>query len=250
MGLTSGRGPLSGQPAGRWSAPVPDGLTYLEPFPRRVRAERGGTTVVDSERVVLVHRPGAPPVWAFPRADVTGVSSEPEPLVPGYVRVPWEAADAWFEEQDQVFGHPRNPYHRVDCVPSGRRLEVMLAGVVVVDSTDTVGVYETAMAPRLYVARDAVRPGALMASPTTTYCPYKGTATYWSVTAGGRTVQDAAWSYEDPFPECGAIRGMVCFDPARVEVVAALPWWSFSDIDVAVDIEEATPGPARRDPQS
>ena len=82
--------------------------------------------------------------------------------------------------------HPRNPYHRVDCVPTARRLRVEVFGDVLVDTTATVGVYETSLAPRLYVSRDELRADVLRPSSTTTYCPYKGTATYWSAAAGRR----------------------------------------------------------------
>ena len=153
VSLTTGRGPLSRNPAGRFSAPVPEGVVYVESFRRRVRGIRDGRTVVDSERVVLVHRPGEPPGYAFPATDVDGAAAEPEPDAPGYVRVPWEAVEEWYEEDERVFGHPRNPYHRVDCVRTSRHLRVEVAGVVLVDTTDTVGVYETALEPRLYVPR-------------------------------------------------------------------------------------------------
>ena len=116
------------------------------------------------------------------------------------MRVPWDAVEAWYEEDEQVFFHPRNPYHRVDCVRTSRRLRVEVAGAVLVDTTETLGVYETALDPKLYVRRDQVR-AELVASPTTSYCPYKGTASYWSAVVGDTTVADVAWSYEDPLPE-------------------------------------------------
>ena len=112
MTLTSGRGPLSGRPAGRFSAPLPEGLVYIEPFPRRVRGTVGDKTVVDSEGVLLVHRAGHPPAYAFPADDVHGLTTEPEPEAPGYVTVPWDAVDQWYEEEEAVFFHARNPYHR------------------------------------------------------------------------------------------------------------------------------------------
>lgn len=222
MSLTTGRGPLSGRPAGRFSAPVPDGVVYVEPFRRRVRGMRAGRAVVDSERVVLVHRPGEPPAYAFPTADVE-LAAEPHPDAPGYVRVPWDAVEAWFEEGERVFGHPRNPYHRVDCVRTDRRLRVEVRATVLVDTTETVGVYETALEPRLYVYRERVRMDLLAASASRTYCPYKGTARYWTAVLGDVVVEDVAWSYDDPLPECAALRGMLGFDEARASVVADLP---------------------------
>ncbi len=223
MSLTTGRGPLSPNRAGRFSAPVPDGVAYVEPFRRRVRGVTGGRTLVDSERALLVHRPGAPPAYAFPTADVQGAGAEPDPDAPGHVRVPWDAVEAWYEEDERVFYHPRNPYHRVDCVRTSRRLRVEVEGTVLVDTTETVGVYETALDPKLYVRRDQVRADLLVPSPTTSYCPYKGTASYWNAVVGDAVVEDVAWSYEDPLPESLPIRRLLSFDPARATVAADLP---------------------------
>jgi uncharacterized protein (DUF427 family) len=223
VSLTTGRGPLSPQPAGRFDPPLPDGIVYVEPFPRRVRALDGDRVVIDTERALLVHRQGAPPAFAFPADDLHGVTGEPEAAAPGHMRVPWGAVSEWFEEEEQVFGHPRNPYHRVDCVKARRRLRVDAAGEVLVDTDDVIGVYETALAPRLYVRREFVRMDLLVPSTTTTYCPYKGTATYRSAAVGGRIVEDVAWSYEDPLAECIPIAGLLAFDPARATVVQEVP---------------------------
>lgn len=225
MSLTTGRGPLSAQPAGRFSAPMPEGVVYVEPFPRRVRGLIGDAVVVESEQVLLVHRAGSPPTYAFPVAAVhdPALPTAPEPSAEGHVTVAWGAVDAWFEEDEEVFGHPRNPYHRVDCVPTSRRLRVEVARTVVVDTTATTGVYETALAPRLYVDRSAVRGARLAPSSSTSYCPYKGTATWWDLELGDTVVHDAAWSYDDPLPESLSIRGLLAFDEARVGVTADLP---------------------------
>ena len=174
MSLSTGRGPLSGRPAGRFTAPVPEGVAYIEPFRRRVRGVKDGQTVVDSERVLLVHRAGRPPAYAFPAGDVSAVPAQAEPDSPGYVSVGWDAADAWFEEDEQVFGHARNPYHRVDCLRSGRRLRVEAAGVTLVDTTETLAVYETALEPRLYVDPRLVRTDAAVAQRHPHLLPLQG----------------------------------------------------------------------------
>jgi len=223
MSLTSGRGPFSGRRAGVFTEPVPDEVVYVEPFERRVRARSGGRTVVDSERVVLVHRPGTAPAYAFPLEDVTAVRSQPLPELPGYVQVAWGDVEEWHEEDEQVFMHPRNPYHRIDCLSTHRRLRVTVHDTVVVDTTDTVVVYETSLNPRLYVRTDHVRPGVLVASATTTYCPYKGTAHYWSAAIGETVVADVAFSYDDPHPESAAIAGLLSFEDSRAAVEAELP---------------------------
>jgi len=223
VSLTTGRGPLGPKPAGRFSTPIPDGVVYVEPFPRRVRGLVGGRTVIDSEAVLLVHRPAQPPTYAFPESAVDGVATEPEPEAPGHVRVDWAAIETWFEEDEEAFGHPRNPYHRVDCVRTTRRLRVEVGGVDLVDTTTTMGVYETSLAPKLYVERAAVRMDLLVPSETVTYCPYKGTASYWSAVVDGDTHADVAWSYVDPLPESLPLRELLSFDPARATVVADLP---------------------------
>ena len=197
---------------------MPDGVAYVEPFRRRVRGVVDGRTVVDSERVLLVHRPGSAPLWAFPPDDVDGVASSPVAEAEGYVEVPWSAVDTWFQEDDEVRLHAPNPYHRVEYVRTSRRLQVVAAGELIVDATATLAVYETALEPRLYVGRDDVRV-PLTPSTTRTHCPYKGDATYWN--AGD--VADAAWSYEDPLPEARAIAGLLSFDDKRVDVLHDIP---------------------------
>jgi uncharacterized protein (DUF427 family) len=223
MSLTTGHGPLGPRPAGRFSAPVPAGVVYVEPFPRRVRALDGSRYVVDSEGVLLVHRSGQPPTYAFPEADVDGVAAEPVPEAPGHLAVAWGAVDAWFEENEMVFYHPRNPYHRVDCVPTSRRLTVRIGRVELVDTDVTTGLYETSLPPRLYVPRTAVRMDVLVPSPTTWHCPYKGDASYWTAVIDGTRTTDVAWSYDAPRPECLPIGGMLCFDENRADVTHDLP---------------------------
>jgi uncharacterized protein (DUF427 family) len=217
---------LSARPAGTFSLPVPDGVSYIEPFRRRVRGLAGEGTVVDSERVVLVHRPGSPPAFAFPAEDVAADTelAGPLPEVPGYVQVAGSAVEAWYEEGQRIYAnYPRNPYHRVDCIPTSRRLRVEVAGTVLVDTTETLGVYETALEPRLYVSPERVRRDLLVASRTTTYCGYKGTAWYWSAVVDDVIVEDVAWSYEDPLPEFLPGGRFLSFDEARVTVEAEIP---------------------------
>ena len=218
MSLTTGRGPFSAHPAGRFDPPVPGGVTYVEPFLRRVRAVTDGRVVIDSERVQLVHRPGLPPTYAFPAGDVDGVAAEAEPAAAACVRVDWDAVGQWYEEEEEVFGHPRNPYHRVESIRARRNLRVEVDGDVVVDTEDVTAVYETSLMPKLYVGRDLVRMDLLVPSPSTTYCPYKGTASYWSAAVGDRVVPDVAWSYEDPLPECLPIAGLLAFDASVATV--------------------------------
>lgn len=237
MSLTSGSGPLSARRAGRFTAPVPDGVAYVEPFPRRVRGLRDGRAVIDTEEALLVHRPGGPPVWAFPSRAVVagaGVVTTAVPEAPGHVEVPWAAVDAWYQEEDEVLLHAPNPYHRVEYVRTRRRVRAALGDVVLVDAVAAMAVYETALVPRLYAAPSDVRGDLLFPSPTTSVCPYKGTASWWTARIGDREVPDVAWSYEEPLPEAAAIRGLLSFDPARTTLTTTFPPETLS-VSVLVD---------------
>ena len=223
MSLVAGRGPIGPDPAGWFSAPLPANLVYVEPHPRRVQAIRDGRIVIDTERAVLVHRANRSLSYAFPADDVAGLPSEPEPEAPGYVVVPWDAVDTWLEEGRKLVHYPPNPYHRVDCRPTRRSLRVDVAGTTLVDTDDTVIVFETALEPRLYVNPSLVRGDLLVRTQNVSYCNYKGLAAYWAAVIGDTTVEDVAWSYPDPPPESLPIKGFLSFDATRAEVLAELP---------------------------
>jgi uncharacterized protein (DUF427 family) len=137
--------------------------------------------------------------------------------------VPWDAVDAWLEEGRRLMHYPPNPYHRVDCRPTTRRLRVEVAGTTLVDTDDTLILFETSLQPVLYVAPELVRSDLLHRSDTASYCNYKGVATWWSARIGDTVVDDVAWSYEDPLPESSLIKGYLSFDITRADVVAELP---------------------------
>jgi uncharacterized protein (DUF427 family) len=223
MSLVAGRGPFSADPAGWFSSPLPAGVVFVEPHPRRIQALAGGATVIDTEHVLMVHRPGHALSYAFPADEVGTLPHEPVTEAPGYVHVPWDAVDAWLEEGRKLVHYPPNPYHRVDCRPSNRGLRVTVAGTVLVDTTDTVVVFETSLAARLYVDPAQVRTDLLRRSESTSYCNYKGDATYWSAVVGDTVYDDVAWSYEDTPPETLPIRGFLSFDETRAGVLAELP---------------------------
>jgi uncharacterized protein (DUF427 family) len=219
MSMVTGHGPLSSAPAGWFSLAVPAGVVYVEPHPRRVQAIKDGRTVINTELVMLVHRPDRPLSFAFRPQDVQGLPSEPVAEAPGYVQVPWDAVDSWIEEGRMLVHYPPNPYHRIDCRPTTRRLRVEIDGTTLVDTDDTVIVFETALPPRLYVDPAHVRTELLRQSNTSSYCNYKGWATYWSTAA----IEDVAWSYLDPPPESAPIKGFLSFDAERAAVIAELP---------------------------
>jgi len=223
MSLVAGRGPLSADPAGRFSAPVPNDLVYVEPHPRRVQAFRNGRPLIDTERALLVHRRGRALSYAFPADTVGELPNEPIPEAPGYVHVPWNAVDAWFEEGRKLVHYPPNPYHRIDCRPTKRRLRVAIGDTALVDTDDTVILFETALEPRLYVHPKHVRTDLLRQTATSTYCNYKGDATYWAAVIDHIRIDDVAWSYPDPPPESLPIKRFLSFDAARVDVYAELP---------------------------
>jgi uncharacterized protein (DUF427 family) len=223
MTLVAGRGPLSSDPAGRFSAPLPADVVYIEPHPRRVEAFLDGHRVIDTEQVLIVHRRGHPLSYLFRANEVGNLPAEPEPEAPGFVHVPWDAVDTWLEEGRKLVHYPPNPYHRVDCRPTTRHLRVSVAGTTLVDSHDTVILFETALQPRLYVDPAQVRTDLLRRSQTSSYCNYKGFATYWSVAIDGHIVDDIAWSYPDPPPESRPIKGFLSFDDTRVDMLAELP---------------------------
>ncbi len=225
MTLFAGHGPFSRAPAGWFTPPLSlsGAVSYVEPHPRRVQALHRGRVVIDTERALLVHRPDRPPSYALPADTVGDLPGEPVAEAPGFVHVAWDAVDSWLEEGRELVTYPPNPYHRVDCRPTRRRLRVGVAGASLVDTADTVIVFETALAPRLYVNPTHVRTELLRPSATSTYCNYKGTATYWSAMVGDAVVDDVAWSYPDPLPESSPIAGFLSFDPDRVDVVADLP---------------------------
>jgi uncharacterized protein (DUF427 family) len=223
MSLVTGRGPLSSHPAGWFSPPVAVGTVFVEPHPRRVQALRDGHAVIDTERALLVHRPDQPLAYAFPAEAIGDLPGEPVAEAPGYVQVPWNAVEAWLEEGRRLVHYPPNPYHRVDCRPTDRALRVALGAEILVDTRDTIIVFETALEPRLYVAPSLVRTDLLRRSQTSSYCNYKGYATYWSVVHGSEVIDDVAWSYEEPLPETLPIAGYFSFDPDRADVAAELP---------------------------
>lgn len=223
MSLVTGHGPLGSEPAGWFSPPIPAGVVFIEPHPRRVQAITNGHIVIDTEEALLVHRTGHPLSYAFPLGVIGELPRHPVQEAPGYARVPWDAVDTWFEEGRELVHYPPNPYHRVDCRPGGRALRVAVGDTALVDTRDTVTIFETALPPVLYVVAAHVRTDLLRPTGTTSYCNYKGWATYWAAVVGDTAVHDVAWSYPEPPPECAPIKGHFSFDPTRVQVLADLP---------------------------
>ncbi|MGI8800993.1 MAG: DUF427 domain-containing protein [Solirubrobacteraceae bacterium] len=141
-----------------------------------------------------------------------------DPDLAGYVILDFDAFDTWIEEEEPVRGHPRDPFHRVDVRQSARHVRVEWGGELLADSSRPRLVFETKLSPRFYLPRDDVRDEVLRPSSTRTICAYKGEAGYFSVELAGRTVEDVAWSYEDPLPDAAELAGYVSFFDERVDV--------------------------------
>jgi uncharacterized protein (DUF427 family) len=127
----------------------------------------------------------------------------------GYVILDFDAFD-WLEEDEPVAGHPRDPFHRVDVRRSLRTVRIEVAGEVVAETKGARLLCETGLPMRYYLPREDVRV-ALHASPSRSYCPYKGAASWWTIEAGGRRLEDLGWSYEQPLPELSVVAGLVAF---------------------------------------
>ncbi|MCA1688711.1 MAG: DUF427 domain-containing protein [Actinobacteria bacterium] len=199
---------------------------YFEDSPRRVRVMLGGETVADSRRAKLLHETGHLPVYYFPEEDVRRDLLEksdhttycPFKGVASYWSIRGNKMDAWYEEDEQVFVHPRDPYHRVDILESSRRIRVRVNGEVVAETGRPKVLFETGLPPRYYIPPEDVREDVLLESEKTTQCPYKGVASYWSVEAGGERVDDLVWYYPEPIPEAAKIKGHLAFFNEKVDL--------------------------------
>ena len=181
---------------------------------------------------MMLIAPGRHPVYYLPKGDFTpgalaalgdAVSAfdgpaHGLPVLADHLTVAWESV-RWFEEDEEVLRHPRNPYVRVDCIPSSRRVQILLGGEPVADTTRAVFLFETGFITRHYMPIEDVRPGLFLESGLTTYCPYKGKALYYHVEFAGRTHENIVWYYPDPYDECLKIRGRVAFYNEKVEAV-------------------------------
>lgn len=260
MSLTKGNGPLSYRPGNYnfdWNAPRGH-ILYFENVPQRVRAVLNGETVADSRNMKLLHETGLLPVYYFPQEDVRsdlltptehtthcpfkGDASywsarvgertaenavwgyptpiETSPPLEGYVALYWDAMDAWYEEDEQVFVHARDPYTRVDVMKSSRNVRVTVEGEVVAETDHPKVLFETSLPPRYYISPDDVKTELFFPSDTETRCPYKGVAKHYSFERDGKPAEDVAWVYPNPLPEVYEIDDHFCFYPdrARVEV--------------------------------
>jgi uncharacterized protein (DUF427 family) len=229
-----------------------DGV-HIELSPRRVRTYFGGKLIADSERALLVYETKRPPAYWFPIADVRmeylnqkDASNGSNEVLRWRLRVDervvenaarayakpagdlaalvdhltflWDEMDEWFEEDEEVFVHPRDPYTRVDTVHSSRQVRVEIGGLVVAETRRPVLLFETGLRTRYYIPKQDVRMDLLQPSSSVSRCPYKGVARYWSGPLGGSAIKDVAWSYPAPIPECPKIENLLSFYNERVDL--------------------------------
>jgi uncharacterized protein (DUF427 family) len=228
---------------------------HIEPVPRRIRATLAGQTVLDTTRALYVWEWTNYPQYYIPvgdvRADVLVDEEHPQRLhrgtarvhglrvgdvtrpssarvygadaiegLAGTVRLEWGALDSWFEEDEEVFVHPRNPYARVDALRSTRRVRIELDGAVLAESGSPVMVFETGLPTRYYLNRTEVNLDHLVPTGTVTSCPYKGqTSGYWSIQVGETTYPDLAWAYDFPTRQLLPIAGLIAFYNEKVDVI-------------------------------
>ena len=141
-----------------------------------------------------------------------------DPDLAGYVVLDFPAFDGWSEEDEPIVGHPRDPFHRIDVLASSRHLRLELDGQVLAESSRPMLLFETMLPVRYYLPREDIR-AELVPSDTRTYCAYKGQASYWSASAGGRLIPDLAWTYREPLTDASRVGGLVAFFNERVDVV-------------------------------
>jgi uncharacterized protein (DUF427 family) len=230
------------------------GRVRTEPSNKRVRAFVGGVCIVDSDDALYVWEGPFYPQYYLPIDDFAagvlvpsattnhspsrgtatyftvhaagrdlldaGWTYADSPLedLRGRVRLEWSAIDAWFEEDVEIFVHPRDPSTRVQILPSSRHVTVAVDGIVVADSHRPTFLYETGLPRRTYLSKLDVRMDLLEPTGTTSMCPYKGTASYWSVRAGDQLRTDLVWGYPTPFPESESIADLVALYDELVDL--------------------------------
>jgi len=235
----------------------PDYLVTFERSPRRVRVKFNGEIIADSTAAHLLFETRHLPVYYFPRGDVrtdllrptdhhtycpykgtasywslavgdkvseNAVWGYPEPFaeveaIKDYVAFYWDRVDHWYEEDDEIFVHARDPYKRVDVVNSSRPVKVIVGGETVAETTHARFLFETRLPTRYYIPPEDMRMDLLVPSEKVTACPYKGTARYYSVKIGDRSFPDIVWFYPEPILECPKIKGYLCFFNEQVDAI-------------------------------
>jgi uncharacterized protein (DUF427 family) len=234
--------------------PPPGSVLYLEPSPKRVRVVLGGEVVADSRSAMLLHESGHQPVYYFPSGDVRSEALEPSdrvthcpkkgeaayfslrvgerfeeaaawyyadpiasapPALRGMIAFYFRRMDRWLEEDEEIRGHPRDPYHRIDILRTSREVRVSVDGFELAHTRRARALFETGLPTRWYIPREDVT-AELLSSETTTHCPYKGDASYHSVAVPDG--EDLVWYYPEPFSGALPIAGLLAFYNERVDI--------------------------------
>ncbi|HEV3295381.1 MAG TPA: DUF427 domain-containing protein [Streptosporangiaceae bacterium] len=224
----------------------------IEPGHKRVRTYLAGQLVADTLHPVLVWEGPNYPVYYLPAADVRAelvpaghkhspsrgdgqvfdvkvatataagaalrYPDSPLPELRELVRFDWQAMSEWLEEDEPVYTHARSPYTRIDILASSRQVRVVVDGVTVAESGQPRILFETGLPPRFYLPLTDVRMDLLRPSEASSGCPYKGTASYWSVDTGQQVHRDLVWMYRYPLPESQKIAGLACFYNEKVDL--------------------------------
>ena len=234
----------------------PEHTVEFEPSPKRVRVTFAGEDIVDTTNALILYESRHVPVYYFPRDDVAmerleatdhsthcpfkGDANYFSIVVDGetaenavwtyetpfdeiaelkdYVALYWNRVDRWFEEDEEVFVHARSPRVRVDILDSSRPVRVELGGETVAETSRARFLFETNLPTRYYIPREDVS-AELLASDSSTQCPYKGTASYHSVKVGDTVYDDIVWFYKDPVHESAKIKDYLCFYNEKVDAI-------------------------------
>lgn len=227
-----------------------------EANPKWVRVQFGDTFIADSKRTMLLLEKNHLPVYYFPKEDVrmdllaqtnrnshcphkgnavywtvrvgdqqaeNAVWGYPQPNADAppladYVAFYWQKMDHWFEEDEEVYGHAKDPYHRIDVLTSSRHVRVEIDGETVAETQRPRLLFETGLPVRYYIPRLDVRADLLVPSDKTTLCAYKGIASYYSIALGDTTIPDVVWTYRFPNYEYAKIQDRLCFFNEKVDL--------------------------------
>jgi len=232
----------------------PFSTPHIESSPKRVRVLFGGQWIVDTTKSKLVWEKPYYPNYFFVNDDVNqnclrpskDAATEGKEITydvvvgervakaavvryasgdgdfTGLTKITFGAMDAWFEEEEQIFVHPKDPYKRVDVLQSSKHIRVEVDGVEIANSTKPRLLFETSLRVRTYIPKTDCRLDLFERSELTTACPYKGVASYYSVrlpeSKGSKLVEDIVWWYRTPQAECIEIKGYVAFYDEKVDV--------------------------------
>jgi uncharacterized protein (DUF427 family) len=191
--------------------PAPDGVPAIG------GPQLAGRPVYDPSIPFSVHTTdGEPLVIRVRGADREAAAFRPfDDALAGYVMLDFGSFDAWFEEDERNVAHPRDPFHRIDIVHGSRHVRIEREGEVLAESATPYLLFEPPLPVRYYLSPEDVATHVLRPSPTTTFCAYKGQASYWSL----EDEDDVAWSYPQPLREAAEVTDRIAFFNERVDIV-------------------------------